>query len=76
MTSLCCVTVVLVVAAVAGTMRDLSLPVAVVVAVPAEAYVHVLRRHVYVSPASSPGSASTTLACGVHQLLSAESQWY
>ena len=72
----CCGTVALVdtAVAVAGTLTDLSPPVAVVLVVLAEACVHVLRRRVYVLPAGLPRSESTALACGVRQSLYAVSQ--
>jgi hypothetical protein len=76
MTNLRCADVVLAVAAaVAGTTRDLSLPVAAVVVALADACVHVRRHHVCALPISSPRSASTTLVCGVHQSLRVMNRW-
>jgi hypothetical protein len=60
----------------AGILGRWDLSVTAVLAVPADACVHVLRRRAYVSLASSPRTASTTLGCDVHQSLSAEIRWY
>ena len=63
-------------AAKADTPEHSNPAASTVLAVPADACVHEPLRRAYVSPASSLGSASITLACGVHQSLSAGSQSY